>query len=57
MSSSDRLNARLHLAQQIEDLRLDRHVERGGRLVGDDQGGWQASAIAISTRCRMPPDS
>ena len=27
----------LHLAQQLEDLRLHRHVERGGRLVGDDQ--------------------
>ncbi|CFM38011.1 Uncharacterised protein [Bordetella pertussis] len=24
------------LAQQVEDLRLDRHVQRGGRLVGDD---------------------
>ena len=28
---------RLHVAQQIEDLRLDRDVERGRRLVGDDQ--------------------
>ena len=27
----------LQLAQQVEDLRLDRHVERGDRLVGDDQ--------------------
>src|SRR4051812_11778373 len=25
----------LQLADEIEDLRLDRHVERGGRLVGD----------------------
>ena len=25
------------VAQQLEDLRLDRHVERRGRLVGDDQ--------------------
>ena len=25
----------LQLAHQLEDLRLDRHVERGGRLVGD----------------------
>ena len=30
---------RLHLAQQVEDLRLDRHVERGRRLVGDQQFG------------------
>ena len=28
---------RLQLAQQVEDLRLDRHVERGRRLVGDQQ--------------------
>ena len=27
----------LELHQQIEDLLLDRHVERGGRLVGDQQ--------------------
>ena len=27
----------LEVAQQVEDLRLDRHVERGDRLVGDDQ--------------------
>ena len=25
------------VAQQVEDLRLDRHVERGRRLVGDEQ--------------------
>ena len=29
----------LHLGQQLEDLRLDGHVERGGRLVGDQQLG------------------
>ena len=44
-------------AHQLEDLRLDRHVERGGRLVGDQQRGLQASAIAIITRCRMPPEN
>ena len=48
----------LQLAQQVENLRLDRDVERRRRLVGDDAAtGWHASAIAISTRCRMPPDS
>ena len=26
----------LQVAQQVQDLRLDRHVERGDRLVGDD---------------------
>ena len=29
--------ALLHLGDQPHDARLDRHVERGGRLVGDDQ--------------------
>ena len=37
MSSSDRSNCALHLAQQVEDLRLHGDVERGGRLVGDDE--------------------
>ncbi|WP_337827018.1 hypothetical protein [Pseudonocardia sp. UM4_GMWB1] len=27
----------LHARQQLEDLRLDRHVQGGGRLVGDQQ--------------------
>ena len=31
--------ARLQLAQQLEDLRLDGDVERGRRLVGDQQLG------------------
>ena len=49
---------RLHLAQQVENLRLNRHVERRRRLVGDhERRAGTASAIAISTRCRMPPDS
>ena len=26
----------LQIEDQVEDLRLDRHVERGGRLVGDE---------------------
>ena len=45
-------------AQQVEDLRLDGDIERGGRLVGDQQAAdCTASAIAIITRWRMPPDS
>jgi len=28
---------RFELEQQVEDLRLDGHVERGGRLIGDQQ--------------------
>ena len=42
----------------VEDLRLDRHVERGRRLVGDQQRrAGTTSAIAIITRWRMPPES
>ena len=29
----------LQLRQQLENLRLNRHIERGGRLVGDQQLG------------------
>ena len=44
----------LQVAQQVEDLRLDRDVERGDRLVGDDQLGLQrdragdADALALA---------
>ena len=48
---------RLHLPQQVEDLRLDGDVERGGRLVGDQQLRVADSAIAIMTRWRMPPEN
>ena len=27
----------LQVLEQVDDLRLDRHVQRGDRLVGDDQ--------------------
>ena len=40
-----------------EDLPLDDDVERGRRLVHDHSSGSSASAIAIITRCRMPPES
>ncbi len=46
----------LQLLEEIEDLRLDRHVERRGRFVGDQQFGSLASAMAIITRWRWPPD-
>ena len=32
-------------------------VERGGRLVGEDEFGRLTSARATATRCRCPPDS
>ena len=47
----------LQLAHQLENLRLDRHVERGRRLVGDQQLRVADSAMAIITRWRMPPES
>jgi hypothetical protein len=48
----------LQIANQVEDLRLDRHVQRGSRLVRDQRSfGWQDSAIAIIARCRMPPEN
>ena len=31
----------LELLEQVQDLRLDRHVERGDRLVADDQVGFE----------------
>ena len=43
---------------QLEDLRLDRHVERRGRLVGDQQLGLEQRAPSrSSTRWRMPPEN
>ena len=45
------------LVEQVEHLRLHGHVERGRRLVGDQQLGLHESAIAIITRWRMPPES
>ena len=45
MSSSARPRRSLQIAQQVEDLRLDRDVERRRRLVGDDERGSQASAM------------
>ncbi len=35
---------------EVEDLRLDRRIKRRGRLVGDQQVGLAASAMAIIKR-------
>ena len=46
----------LQLADQLQDLRLRRHVERRGRLVGDQQrrvehqGGGDHDALALAAR-------
>ena len=45
-------------ARMREDLRLDEHVERRRRLVGDHEGsGRSTSASAIMIRWRMPPEN
>ena len=57
------MNSRLVLelgaqpGDQIQHLALDGGVEAGGGLVEDQQRGSLASAIAITTRCCMPPES
>ena len=55
-------SSRLQRAEQLEDLRLDRDVERGGRLVGDEQrrAGRRApsrSSRAAACRPRAGADS
>ena len=47
----------VELLEQAQDLRLDRDVERGGRLVGDQHSGSSESPIAIIARWRMPPEN
>ena len=42
---------------QFEDLGLDRDVEGRSRLVGNQIRGRQARAMAIITRCLIPPES
>ena len=48
----------LQVGQQVEHLRLDRHVERRDRLVGDQQlRARSISARAIAMRWRWPPEN
>ena len=52
---------RLRVLEQLQDLRLHRHVERGGRLVGDQQvrlvrqrhGDHHALALAAGELMRI----
>ena len=58
MSMQRRAGLLLDASDELEDLRLDGHVERGRGLVGDEQlRARRRGAIAIITRWRMPPDS
>ena len=43
--------------EQAQNLSLDRDIEGGGRLVGNDEVGPHISAMAIITRWRRPPES
>ena len=47
----------LQVGEQVDDLRLDGDVERGDRLVADDERGSRASARAMLTRWRWPPEN
>ena len=58
MSRTADAGARGEVVEEVEDAALHRDVERARRLVGDDQlRARAASAMAMSTRWRMPPDS
>ena len=46
----------LEALDELDDLRLHGHVERGGGLVGDQELGPSASAMAIMALWRMPPE-
>ena len=47
----------LELDEQVDDLRLDRHVERRGRLIAYDECGSTARARAMPMRWRWPPEN
>ena len=48
----------LKLAQQVQDLRLDRHVDGGDGLVEHDELGAERECTrAIETRWHCPPES
>ena len=57
MSSTAMPTCALQRREQLEDLRLDRDVERRRGLVRDEERGLEQSAIASITRWRMPPES
>ena len=48
---------RFHLAEQVEDLCLNRHVERRRRLVGDDERRMAGQRHRDEHALTLPPDS
>jgi hypothetical protein len=47
----------LQLAQQVEHLRLDRHVQRGDGLVGDDHLRVERQRARHADALRWPPEN
>ncbi len=47
----------LQVGEQVDDLRLDRDVERRDGLVADDQLWMQRQARATPMRWRWPPEN
>ena len=47
----------LELLEQVEDLRLDRHVERGDRLVADDEVRLEDERPGDADALALPPEN
>ena len=57
MKSDDAPGAPGQVLDQSDDAGFDRHVERGRRLVEDQEARVDKSAMAMTTRCCWPPES
>ena len=57
MKTSVSPSSSLEILEQVEDLRLDRDVERRDRLVGDDQLRVGDDRARDPDRCRCPPEN
>ena len=55
MNSRVRSYSAFKVAEQVENLSLQRDVERGDRLVADEHRGFVTSARAMFARCFCPP--
>ncbi|MFR6087097.1 MAG: hypothetical protein ACLUIX_07620 [Oscillospiraceae bacterium] len=47
----------LHLADQVQDLGLNGHVQRRGGLIGNEESRLAGQRRAIITRWRIPPEN
>jgi hypothetical protein len=47
----------LQVQQQVHDLRLDRHVERRNRFIGDDELRIERQRPGDAMRWRWPPEN